>query len=128
MSTVNKIILVGTVGQDPTINKAGETKVANLSLATSEKYTKKNGEKVDTTEWHRLTLWSGLADIVEKYVKKGSKLYAEGKVQTRKYTDKEGNERSITEVICDKITLLDSKPTDKAKTESVEVSTDDLPF
>jgi len=102
VSSVNKVILIGNVGNDPEIksfNNGG--KVANLSIATSEKWKdKQSGEKRERTEWHRVAVFNdGLVGIVERYVKKGSKLYIEGKLQTRKWQDRDGNDRYTTEVV-----------------------------
>ena len=107
--SVNKVILIGRVGKDPEVRTMDSgNKVANFSLATSEKYTKKDGEKVENTEWHNISIWRGLAEVVEKYVKKGSLLYLEGKIKTRSY-EKDGEKRYITEVICHDMTMLGSK-------------------
>ena len=110
--SVNKIILLGNVGKDPEVryfDNGGA--VANFSLATTEKgYTAANGTQVpDRTEWHNIVLWRGLAEVAEKYVKKGSKLYIEGKIRTRSYDDASGNKRYITEVWGDAMELLDRK-------------------
>jgi len=111
--SVNKIILLGNVGKDPEVryfDNGGA--VANFTLATTERgYTAANGTQVpDRTEWHNIVLWRGLAEIAEKYVKKGSKLYIEGKIRTRSYDDANGNKRYITEVWGDNMELLDRKP------------------
>ena len=111
--SVNKVILLGNVGKDPEVryfDNGGA--VANFSLATSERgYTAANGTQVpDRTEWHNIVLWRGLAEIAEKYVKKGSKIYVEGKIRTRSYDDAAGNKRYITEVWGDNMELLDRKP------------------
>jgi len=114
--SVNKVILVGNVGRDPEIrNTQDGTKVANLSLATSENWRDKNtGERKERTEWHRLVIFNErLVDVVEKYVKKGSKLYIEGALQTRKWTDNTGAEKYTTEVVLQRfrgeLTMLDSR-------------------
>ena len=111
--SVNKIILLGHVGKDPEVryfDNGGA--VANFTLATTERgYTAANGTQVpDRTEWHNIVLWRGLAEIAEKYVKKGSKLYIEGKIRTRSYDDAAGNKRYITEIWGDNMELLDRKP------------------
>jgi len=114
--SINKVILVGNVGSDPEIrsfNNGG--KVANFSLATSESWRdKKSGEKREKTEWHRVAVFQeGLVGVVERYVKKGSKLYIEGKLQTRKWTDNSGVEKYTTEVVLQgfgsTLTMLDSR-------------------
>lgn len=105
--SVNKVILVGNVGKDPEVRHIDSgVAVANFSLATSESYTAKNGEKVTTTEWHNIVMWRGLAEIAEKYVKKGKQLYIEGKLRTRSWDDKDGNKRYTTEVVADNMMLL----------------------
>jgi len=112
--SVNKVILVGNLGRDPEIRTTQDgTKVANLSLATSETWRDKNsGERKERTEWHRVVVFNDrLVDVIEKYVRKGSKLYLEGALQTRKWTDKEGQERYSTEVVLQRfrgeLTMLD---------------------
>jgi len=110
MGSVNKVILLGYVGKDPEVKAiASGQKVANLSLATSSSYIDKQNQKIETTEWHKLTAWRGLAEVIEKYVKKGSQLYIEGKLQTRKWDDKEGKTHYSTEVLVDNLVLLGSK-------------------
>ncbi|MBR1778032.1 MAG: single-stranded DNA-binding protein [Alphaproteobacteria bacterium] len=113
--SVNKVILVGNVGRDPEIRQSADgRKIVNLSLATSETWKDKAGERQEKTEWHRVVIFNqGLADVVERYVKKGSKLYVEGALQTRKYTDSSGMEKYTTEVVLGayrgELTLLDNK-------------------
>lgn len=104
--SVNKAILIGNVGKDPEVRHLSDTKVANFTLATSESYTSKSGEKVTTTEWHNIVVWRGLAEVVEKYVSKGSKLYVEGKIFTRSWDDKDGVKRYKTEIQADTIQIL----------------------
>jgi single-strand DNA-binding protein len=104
---VNKVILVGNVGNDPEIRHLeGGTPVANFRLATSENYTNRSGEKVTQTEWHNIVLWRGLAEVTEKYVKKGAQLYIEGKIRTRSWDDKDGNKRYTTEIVADVMQML----------------------
>lgn len=112
--SVNKVILVGNVGKDPEIRSLTNGSVANLSIATSESWRDKNsGERREKTEWHRLVIWGPLVSIVEQYVRKGSKLYVEGALQTRKWTDQSGAERYATEVVLQgfnaKLVMLDSR-------------------
>ncbi len=91
MAGVNKVILVGNLGADPEIRHLESgSKVANISIATSESYTNRNGERVEQTEWHRVELWDRLADLCEKYLAKGRTVYIEGKIRTNEYQDKEG--------------------------------------
>ena len=97
---VNKVILIGNLGKDPEIKylESG-TPLCRFSLATSENYKDKSGEKRSNTEWHNIIMWRKLAEIANEYLQKGSRIYLEGKIQTRKYTDNDGNNRSITEII-----------------------------
>ncbi len=111
--SVNKVILIGNVGKDPEIRHLDTgVAVANFTLATSESYIAKNGEKVTTTEWHNIVLWRGLAEVAEKYVTKGRQLYIEGRIRTRNYDDKDGNKRYITEIYGDVMQMLGSKGDD----------------
>lgn len=113
--SVNKVILIGNLGRDPevrTLQNGG--KVANLSLATSESWRdKSSGERKEKTEWHRVVIFGNLADIAEKYLKKGSKVYVSGSLQTRKWTDQSGAEKYTTEVVLQgfggELTMLDGK-------------------
>ncbi len=115
--SINKVILIGNVGKDPEVRHLDSgVAVANFSLATSENYTAKNGDKVSTTEWHNIVCWRGLADITEKYVTKGRQLYIEGKIRSRSWDDKDGNKRYITEIVADVMQLLGRQ--DGATTES----------
>jgi single-strand DNA-binding protein len=105
--SVNKVILVGHVGSDPEVRYLeSNTPVCNIRLATSEVYKNKNGERVTNTEWHTVVLWRGLAEVAEKYVKKGTQLYIEGKIRTRSWDDKDGNKRYTTEIVADVLQLL----------------------
>jgi len=104
---VNKVILIGNVGADPDVKYLeGGVAVANLRLATTERYRNKNGENVDQTEWHNIVLWRGLAEIVEKYVRKGMRLYIEGRIRTRSWDDQNGNKRYTTEIWADNMQML----------------------
>ena len=108
--SVNKVILVGNLGKDPEVRHLENgAAVANFSIATSETYKdKKTGEKVSQTEWHNIVAWRGLAEIAERYLKKGHKVYIEGKLKTRSWQDQDGNNRYSTEVITDNLTMLGS--------------------
>lgn len=107
---VNKVILIGNTGQDPEVRHLDSgVSVANFNLATNETYKDKNGEKVTQTEWHRIVLWRGLAEVAEKYVKKGELLYIEGRLRTRSWDDKDGNKRYTTEVFADVMKMLGKK-------------------
>ncbi len=103
----NSVQLIGHVGQEPEIkNLEAGKKLANISIATNEVYYKENGDKVEKTEWHRVTAWGKTAEIIEKYVTKGKEVAVEGKLTHRSYDDKEGNKRYITEVVINEILLL----------------------
>ncbi len=116
MAGVNKVILVGNLGKDPEVRHLESgVMVANFSLATTESYKDRNtGERRQITEWHNVVLWRGLAEVSEKYLKKGNQIYVEGKLKTRSWTDQEGNTRYTTEVIADNMTMLGGRPTDGA--------------
>lgn len=106
--SLNKVMLIGNVGMDPEVRylDGNQAKVARLRIATTESYTDRNGERRENTEWHTVTCWRRLADLVEKYVKKGTQLYVEGRLQTREWTDQTGNKRFSTEVLADNVQLL----------------------
>ena len=145
---VNKVILVGNVGMDPEVRTIESgAKVARVRLATTERlFDRQANETKEHTEWHTITLWRGLADVVDKYVRKGSQLYVEGKLRTRSWDDKDGNKRYVTEILAEKIDLLgkresseEQKPQQQApvqqraqKSEPLppagEPEGDDLPF
>jgi len=110
MAGVNRVILLGNLGKDPEVRSLENgTKVASFTIATSESYKDKNGERQTITEWHNLVLWRGLADIADKYLKKGNQIYVEGKLRTRSWTDKEDNKRYTTEIVVDNLTMLGGK-------------------
>jgi single-strand DNA-binding protein len=108
--SINKVILVGNVGKDPVIRyfDKGVAKVT-FPLATSESYTNQQGETITSTEWHNIVLWRAMAEVAEKTVKKGSQLYIVGKIKTRSYVDKDGNNKYITEILADTFLVLDKK-------------------
>ncbi len=107
---INKVTLVGYVGEDPHVNQIRDNmEMAYFSLATNENYTDKEGKVVDKTEWHRIVVWNKKAEIVKKFVKKGSPLYIEGKIRTNSWEDKEGNKKYGTEVYAENLLLLSSK-------------------
>ncbi|HPW79049.1 MAG: Single-stranded DNA-binding protein [Bacteroidetes bacterium ADurb.Bin037] len=104
---LNKVMLIGNVGKDPEIRHLESgTAVANLVLATSERYRDRNGEMQEQTEWHNVVLWRGLADIAERFVRKGSQIYIEGKIRTRSWEDQSGQKRYTTEIVADTLQLL----------------------
>ncbi len=107
MASVNKVILLGNLGRDPeTRYTTGGDAVTNLRIATSEQWKDKNGEKQEKTEWHQVVLFGRQAEIAGEYLKKGRSVYIEGRLQTRKYTDKEGVEKYSTEIVADRMQLL----------------------
>lgn len=121
--SVNKVTLLGNLGQDPTVRTfENGDKVANFSLATTDRgFTAKDGTEVpDRTEWHNCTATRGLAEVVEKYVKKGDKLYIEGKLTTRKYQDKNGEDRYVTEVRVQQLEMLTPKASDGSNKDSLQ--------
>tara|TARA_B100001248_G_scaffold235875_1_gene198889 strand:+ start:1434 stop:1844 length:411 start_codon:yes stop_codon:yes gene_type:complete len=136
MSGVNKVILLGNLGKDPEVRYLDNgVAVANFSLATTENYKNKQGERVSQTEWHNVVFWRGLAEVAEKYLKKGDSIYLEGKIRTRKWEDKEGNTRYSTEVLADNMTMLGKKNSQVSVSQeltsnekSVSNDEDDLPF
>ena len=106
--SVNKVILIGNLGKDPEVRHLDNgVSVANFSIATSESYTDKNtGERRDITDWHNIVVWRGLAKVVDQYLKKGMKVYIEGKLKTRSWQDDQNNTRYTTEVVADNMTML----------------------
>lgn len=148
--SVNKVILIGNLGKDPEIRRLENGGVvANFSIATSESYIEKaSGEKREVTDWHNIVVWRGLAEVTEKFLKKGMKVYVEGKLKTRSWQDKEGSTRYTTEVVADELTILTwlddgNRPAAEQKTvystqgtpppmtpvnELLEDDDDDLPF
>lgn len=129
MSGVNKVILVGNVGKDPEVRYLeGGVALARFPLATSESYKNKEGQKVEQTEWHNIVLWRGLAEIAEKWVRKGKQLYIEGKIRTRSYGE-ENNKKYITEIIADTMTMLGGPRSDENGARTAEpVATVDAPL
>lgn len=109
--SVNKVILIGNLGKDPEVRRLENgAVVASFPLATSESYTDKTtGERRDITDWHNIVMWRGLAEIAEKYARKGQKIYVEGKLKTRSWTDKDGATRYTTEILADEMTLLSAR-------------------
>src|SRR6267378_8633027 len=107
MASVNKVILIGNLGRDPeTRYTTGGDAVTNLNIATSEQWKDKSGEKQERTEWHRVVLFGRQAEIAGEYLKKGRSVYIEGRLQTRKYTDKDGVEKYSTEIVGDRMQLI----------------------
>jgi single-strand DNA-binding protein len=147
---VNKVILVGRLGKDPEVKHLESgTVMAKFSLATSENFKDRNGEKVEQTEWHNIVVWRKLAEIAEKYLRKGSQVYIEGRIKTRTWDDQDGKKHYMTEIIADNFQMLSSKnapqqsgdpgpaepavakeqkPANTAPDQSEQEKSDDLPF
>jgi len=120
---VNKVILVGNVGKDPEVQYIKEDiPVARFTLATSETYKDKNGEKQTNTEWHNIVVWRGLAKVVENYVKKGSQLYVEGKISNRTY-EKDGVTKYFTEIVVNNLQMLGSKDSTSSSPQAQKETT-----
>ena len=137
MASVNKVILVGNLGKDPEVRHLeGGSTVCNFPLATSENYKDKSGNRVEQTEWHNIVLWRAQAEFAEKYLKKGTTIFVEGKLRTRSWEDKDKNKRCTTEIIGDNISILNQRrddnnqasATDNTATTGHNATADDLPF
>jgi single-strand DNA-binding protein len=139
--SVNKIILIGNLGQDPELRYTSSgVAVASFSMATSESWKDQDGNVQEKTQWHKCVAWRKLAEIVGEYLKKGSKVYIEGRIQYRSYDDKNGVKRDVTEIIVDQMLMLDSKGAGRSEGTSVPPQAqpsnddagpdkvDDLPF
>ncbi|MBX3671408.1 MAG: single-stranded DNA-binding protein [Burkholderiales bacterium] len=110
MASVNKVILIGNLGRDPETRYMPDGgAVANVSIATTDTWKDKNGEKQEKTEWHRVAFFGKLAEIAGEYLKKGSQVYVEGRLQTRKWQDKDGQDKYTTEIIADRMQMLGSR-------------------
>jgi single-strand DNA-binding protein len=145
-SSLNKVQLIGNMGRDPEIRYTNDNRpIANLTVATTESWNSKDGGRQDKTEWHRVVIFGKLAEVVEKYLKKGDKVYFEGKLQTRQWTDKDGQERYTTEIVVDSFggqmvmlgknggegASFDSAPAASSSTAAVSQEPDfddDIPF
>lgn len=142
---VNKAIILGSLGQDPEVRYTGSgVAVTTISIATNEQWKDKNtGETQERTEWHRVVFYSRLAEIVGEYLRKGSQVYIEGRIQTRKWQDKEGNDRYTTEIVANEMQMLGSKssgnappsadhkpdePDKPSNTQDADDFDDDIPF
>lgn len=136
MASLNKATLIGNLGKAPEVRYTADNKaVASVSIATTDKYTDKNsGEKKEITEWHRVVFFDKLAEIVEKYLTKGATVYVEGKIQTRKWTDKDGQERYTTEIVAQSMQMLggrgeaENQPKQHSKQSQSNDLADDIPF
>ncbi|MBQ9463458.1 MAG: single-stranded DNA-binding protein [Bacteroidales bacterium] len=122
MPSLNKVMLIGNVGRDPEVRyldqgsaQAGQsTKVATFTLATTDRYRDRAGELRENTEWHNLVLWRQLADLAEKYIRRGSQIYVEGRIRTRSYNDQQGQKKFMTEIVADNVQLLGRREGDGA--------------
>jgi single-strand DNA-binding protein len=130
MSGINKVILVGRLGADPEVRYTPSgVAVANFNIATSEQWKDKDsGKKREHTEWHRIVAWRRLAEVCGDYLKKGSQVYVEGKLQTRSWEDRDGNKRYTTEIVIKQMQMLGSKSSYSNREEPITVPEDDIPF
>ena len=128
----NRVQLIGHLGQDPEVKRLDSGSIlARFSVATTERYKNKNGERVEDTQWHNVILWGNLAELAEKYLQKGKEIALEGKLNHRSYDDKDGNKRYVTEVVASDFLMLGKKndPVRASQTPAKEtVPADDLPF
>ncbi len=125
---INKVILIGNLGKDPEITRLESgVKKATFSLATTESYKNKEGQKVDHTEWHNIVLWRGLAEVAENYLKKGNTVYVEGRIRKRDYEDKDGVKRYVTDILGDNMTMLGGPRREGAGEEYPQSAKSDLP-
>ena len=136
MNGVNKVILLGTLGKDPEIRQAGQNNVANFSIATSEKFTDRAGQKQEKTEWHSIVLWGKLADLAGQYLKKGDSVYIEGKLTTRSW-DENGQKRYKTEIVGNTMQFINTGRSQQQQTQQYQAPQmppapqpieEDLPF
>ena len=140
---VNKVILIGNLGQDPELRSTPSgTSVATFTLATNESWTDKDGAKQERTEWHRIVAWGKLAEICGQYLSKGRQVYIEGRLTTRSWEDRQGNQRKTTEIVAQNMQMLGGRPggggdgeqsgstaeTPEFQAETVKIEDDDLPF
>ncbi|MFN8428660.1 MAG: single-stranded DNA-binding protein [Spirosomataceae bacterium] len=130
MASLNKVLLIGNLGSDPEIRTLPSGgKVASFSIATTESYKNKEGEKVECTEWHRIELWEGLAAIAEQYLKKGDTVYVEGKLKTEKYTDANGLDKTAIKIRGNNFQMLGRRNVPNTINETHKIESEDgLPF
>jgi single-strand DNA-binding protein len=139
MASVNKVILLGNLGRDPEVRfTQGGTPVANFTMATTDRWSDPSGEKKEKTEWHRIVVWGKQAEIAGEYLRKGRPVFVEGSLQTREWTDREGNKRYTTEVRAQRLQLLGrpddrgpaagAAPAEETGEPSVGFAEDDIPF
>ena len=124
MRSVNKVMLIGNLTRDVELRHTKEgTPVASFALATNRNWTQETGEKREETDFHRIVAWGKLAELCEKYLKKGRKVYVEGRLHSHSWTDNEGLQKAVTEIIIDDMVLLDSKPQEKEEVKPQEAAT-----
>ena len=127
----NRVQLIGHLGQDPEIKQTNGGTLARFSLATTERYKNKQGERVEDTQWHNIVIWGNLAEIAEKYLQKGKEVALEGKLNHRSYEDKDGNKRYISEIVASDFLMLGKKDDPVRASQTTDKQTvpaDDLPF
>lgn len=131
MSSLNKAMLIGNLGRDPELKytPSGDA-VCNFSIATSESWTDKSGTKQERTEWHNIVVWRKLAEICQRYLTKGSKVYIEGRIQSREYDAKDGSKRRVTEIVATQMVMLGSRQKEAADSEPEQYTgpDSDIPF
>ena len=134
MASVNKVILIGNLGRDPEVrHTTGGTAVANFTMATTERWNDPSGERKERTEWHRIVLWAKQAEVAGEYLRKGQQVYIEGSLQTREWTDRDGNKRYTTEVRGQRMMMLgkaggDRQPVETPAGGDAAYVEDDVPF
>lgn len=132
MASLNKVMLIGHLGADPDIREKGDTVFGSARIATSRKYKNRDGEVQEETEWTTLALWGRTAELFRDYLKKGSQIYVEGRLRTRKWTDKDGKERWSTEVVAENLQFLDKREADERRSKKAapkpQSAEDEYPF
>ena len=106
MASLNKVMIIGNLGRDPEVRQAGESKVANFTVAVTERFTDSSGQRQERTEWVNVVVWRKLAEISQQYLRKGSQVYVEGRLQTRSWDDQNGQKKYMTEVVADNFQML----------------------
>ena len=121
--SLNKVTLIGRLGQDPELREVGTSKVANFSIATDESYTDRSGNKVEKTEWHKIVMWNKAAENAQAFLKKGSLVYVEGKIETRSWENDSGEKRYTTEIKSFSFQMLDNKSDQNTRSEYTNETT-----
>ena len=125
MASLNKVMIIGNLGRDPEVRQAGDSPVANFSVAVTEKFRDRSGQQQERTEWVNVVCWRRLAEIARDYLRKGSPVYVEGKLQTRKWQDRDGKDRYTTEVVADNFQMLGGRRDDGSQGGYERRSSDD---